>query len=390
VEKLLVKYASKLAAQGLCAEDEVLMGGIDADLQWNRDDQRCDLLAEVISTLNISSILMARPSEPYLSILRLLAEDCHDDALRPEDSETRTFLHEIPVSRELSASAIVEALKKRKSVIIPEAGIITFGMVSPEQAFVTYSSVCFSLFVKFLTDLAAGRGGNKPRWVPVARKILDSYVNHLNNRPREVPEMKGPFTTGAEARKAMAEAGRLTVDSRLVDSYFGNISYRIGEVIHISQTGSSLDELEHCIDLCPLDDSSCAAITASSEFSAHREIYACAPVEAILHGHPKFCVIMSLLCRGRDTCPDREECFRSCPRPRFVGDIPIVPGEVGTGRYGLCHTLPPAIKEARGVIVYGHGLFTTGRRDFTDAYRNLMDIEVMCLDEYGRILGGLL
>ena len=59
----------------------------------------------------------------------------------------------------------------------------------------------------------------------------------------------------------------------MVDSYFGNISYRDGNTIYISQTGSSLDDLAGCIDPCPVDGSTCAAITASSEYSAHRDIY---------------------------------------------------------------------------------------------------------------------
>jgi hypothetical protein len=65
-----------------------------------------------------------------------------------------------------------------------------------------------------------------------------------------------------------------------------------------------------------------------------------------------------------------------------VGDVPIVPGEVGTGRYGLSRTLPPAVEGRRGAIVYGHGLFTVGRIDFTDAFANLVDIERMCLSAY--------
>ena len=65
----------------------------------------------------------------------------------------------------------------------------------------------------------------------------------------------------------MIEAGHQTVAYRLVDSYFGNISCRLGDTVYISQTGSSLDALAGCIDPCPLDDSSCAGITAWREIS---------------------------------------------------------------------------------------------------------------------------
>jgi ribulose-5-phosphate 4-epimerase/fuculose-1-phosphate aldolase len=179
-----------------------------------------------------------------------------------------------------------------------------------------------------------------------------------------------------------------------VDSYFGNISYRLGDTILISQTGSSLDELGPCIDPCRMDGSSCAGITASSEYSAHKAVYeAEGNARAILHGHPRFSVILSLDCERLD-CPRLGECHRACDTPRAVTDptggldVPIVPGEVGTGPFGLCNTLPQALVgtagDRRGAIVYGHGLFTLGAVDFRDAFATLMDVEHFCRAEYFR------
>jgi len=54
-----------------------------------------------------------------------------------------------------------------------------------------------------------------------------------------------------------------------------------------------------------------------------------------------------------------------------------VGGEVGIGPHGLCNTLPPAMEGRRGVIVYGHGLFTVGRDDFNEAFTNLLAVERM-------------
>ena len=180
----------------------------------------------------------------------------------------------------------------------------------------------------------------------------------------------------------MIQAGKLVVDYRLVDSFFGNISYKLKDKIYISQTTSSLDELAGCIDPCPIDNSSCTALTASSELSAHKDALLNSDNKAILHGHPKFSVIMSMLCDKEEVCNKFGECHIKCPKKRFVKDIPIVPGEVGTGKYGLSNTLPPAIKGNRGAIVYGHGLFTVGKNDFSDAFNNLLKIEKMCIDEY--------
>jgi len=105
---------------------------------------------------------------------------------------------------------------------------------------------------------------------------------------------------------------------------------------------------------------------------------------AILHGHPKFSVIMSLDCRVED-CDGAGRCHLECPRTRTIGDVPIVAGEVGTGRYGLCNTVPKAMVGSRGVIVYGHGLFTVGRADLDEPLNNLLDIERMCLGEFVRL-----
>lgn len=55
--------------------------------------------------------------------------------------------------------------------------------------------------------------------------------------------------------------------------------------------------------------------------------------------------------------------------------MPIVPGEVGTGPTGLCHTLPPAIAESGAALVHGHGVFTAGATDFNQAFARLLDTE---------------
>ncbi|MFO8184794.1 MAG: class II aldolase/adducin family protein [Candidatus Aegiribacteria sp.] len=376
---LLDKYADKLVAAGLADPGAPLLGGLDAELEWNREDPAIRTLKEVFRGLSINSLLYSVPAEPYRTIIDFLASKSVD-RIRPEDSETRTFMHDLPVIDEFSPSMIIEKLRNRKSVLIRGKGVVTWGTVSPEQAFIFFSSVCFACFVKFFTDhlRAVRRGEVTAEGDRVAREVLQ----HLDRYPDQPPElMRGPFRSREEVFSAVAQAGRLTVEHGLVDSFFGNVSLRWGDTLFISQTTSSLDELEGCIDPCPLDDSACTSITASSEFTAHRSILELTGMDAILHGHPKFSVIMSMDCEKED-CPVRGSCHTSCPEERFVGDIPIVPGEVGTGRYGLCNTLPPAVSGRRGAIVYGHGLFTVSRNDFREAFRNLMAIEKMCREQY--------
>ncbi|MHC4886325.1 MAG: class II aldolase/adducin family protein [Planctomycetota bacterium] len=381
MEELLAKYTDKLVAAGAAPAGTPLYGGLDAELVWNRESEDQGWLTEVMNGLNINTILYAPPSEPYAGIIRFLAKR-YGDTIYPGDCETRTFLHDLPVVSRLEPGPITAALRRRKGVIIPNHGIVTFGTVSPEQAFVTFSSVCFSCFVKFFHDfLVDSRAG---RVTPEQQAAFDAAAGMLEPLPETPPQlMAGPMGSEEDVHKAICEVGRLTVEYGLVDSFFGNISYQREGTLYISQTGSSLDEMAGFIDPVPLDGSSCAGITASSELTAHRVVLETTPNQAVLHGHPKFSVILSMDCdHGPCAIRDADECHIKCPEARFIGDIPIVPGEVGTGPRGLCNTLPPALQGRRGAIVYGHGVFTVGESDFTPAFANLLDIERLCRDEY--------
>jgi ribulose-5-phosphate 4-epimerase/fuculose-1-phosphate aldolase len=386
MKQLVVKYARKLVDAGLAEDGAPVVGGLDDELVWNRHDARRSELAKVFGGLNINALLFSLPAEPYRSMIDYLASmtAATDGAIRPNDSETRTILHDLPVVEAFDAGQIVAALERRKCAILPGHGVVTWGMVSPEQAFVFYSSVCFACFVKFMSDYLADRrsGGVSRR----QQRVMDTVMQHIDLLPSEPPTlMQSPFLSEPDIYRAVSQAGRMTVDYGLVDSFFGNVSLRCGDTLYISQTTSSLDELDGCIDPCPLDSSSCAGITASSELTAHREIVQRTEMDAILHGHPKFSVILSMDCEKTD-CAFRGQCHIRCPESRFIEDIPIVPGEVGTGPHGLCHTLPPAMEGRRGVIVYGHGLFTVGREDFNEAFANLLAIERLCQETYLRMV----
>jgi ribulose-5-phosphate 4-epimerase/fuculose-1-phosphate aldolase len=412
VKNLLASYADRLAAAGLTKPDGVLMAALDDRLEWSAQrapdaaDPRRDIMERVFARLNISALLLARPSGAFQEIIATLARRALTEAqsgkpasITPGDCETRTFLHDIPAVRGLSAQGIIEALMRRKGCVLLDrhgaAHVAAFGTVSPEQAFVTMSSICFACFVAYfaahLRDLRLGALSAE------RREEFARIAALLPPERLDAPELAaGPFADEDAARAAIIHAGRRTVEHGLVDSYFGNISYRLpgkdSDLILISQTGSSLDDLAACIDPCRMDGHSCAALTASSEFSAHKAIYEGCGARAILHGHPRFAVILSLDCERLD-CPGLGECHRACRTPRGVTlngrdiGIPIVPGEVGTGPFGLCNTLPPALLEGggrRGAIVYGHGLFSLGRVDFRDAFATLMEVEHCCREEYFR------
>ncbi|MCA1786766.1 MAG: class II aldolase/adducin family protein, partial [Desulfobacteraceae bacterium] len=309
MENLVKKYARKLVDAGLAASFGLgipLVGGLDQDLVWNTTAPEIPVLEQLFQHLNINSLLFLRPSPPYDKIIRFLAGRALKGSGRilPQDCETRTFLHDLPVVEHFDPQAIVQALKQRKTVIIqgtdnedPFSGpaVIAPGTVSPEQGFVGVSSVCFACFVTFFSDyLTILKTGHKD---PHMDHVFDQVLPFVQTPKPPAPDlMHGPFSREQEVVAAMVQAGKKIVARRLVDSYFGNISYCWNNTLYISQTGACLDELTGCIDPVPLDGSTSAGITASSELTAHLETVDRTGCRAILHGHPRFCVIASMDC----------------------------------------------------------------------------------------------
>ncbi len=400
MEQLIHKYLYKLNSQGLADKDSAFFLALDADITSNRPIAGDAVaLTKVFNLMNINALLFSEPLEPYRSIIKEILRQ-EDKEIVPMDSETRTFFHDIPVVHEFSPGAIAKALSHRKSAIIKDRGIVTYGVVTPEQAFISFSSTCFSTFVKYFHDSIAyfekcrseDKSPDKSR-IKAFNKIV-FLLNEIAVK-KHAPCLTDKMPQGEEdVIEMLSEAGRAVTEYRLVDSYFGNISYVYNNKIYISQTSSSMDELQCSIDAVPLDSSSSVGITASSELSAHKNIYYATGDNAILHGHPKFSVIMSLLCEKKDCrhyppySPLNKGgirgvmCHKGCKEKRYISGIPIVSGEIGTGPAGLMHTVPAAMKEGNGVIVYGHGVFTSGKDNFQKPFNMLMDIENKCREEY--------
>ena len=386
MERLIATALERLERSGLVAPGNALLGAVDDTVYWNRRDPKISVLAPVFEQLDIAALLYARPAEPYRGMIDFLAAHSSNGVIRPEDTESRTFLHEIRVETCLSTDAVVRALASRKSVVLPDGYVAVSGTVSVEQAYLHFSSVCFAVLVAFLSMVLSNRRAG--RLCSAELSIIEEALPLLPlPRLGQHALMTGPFEDELTAHAAMIEAGRAVVGHRLVDSFFGNISYRIGDVLFISQTGSALDALEGAIDPVQMHGGSSAAITASSELVAHLNIVETESVRAVLHGHPPFAVALSLDCDRRETCAQRASCHILCDAARAIGETPIIPGEVGTGPYGISTTLPPAIRGKKGVIVYGHGVFTVGRIDFKDAFETLVRIETACRERFLKRVG---
>ncbi|MCD8553248.1 class II aldolase/adducin family protein [Seleniivibrio sp.] len=372
---LFDKYLNKLKLSKLAdkaiyivTEDTVTIYGDTADKE----------LSEIASHIKTYSLLFVRPAEPFMSALEAAAKG---GEFAPNDSETRTFLHTVPVAD--SFSEVPDALKRRKAVFVRGQGIATAAPFGAEQAFIFASSVIFSGFVKFFADAGEAALLGKPYDKELTLELLNSYIKRF--AVNDTPSLdKDIFQSEQSILSAMAQAGRTTVYLGLVDSFFGNISVFEGKNIYISRTGSSLDELENETDICPLDESTCTGLTASSELASHRRIYETTDKKVILHAHPRFAVIMSMMCAEK--CENRGKCHYACTKERYIGKVPIVSGEVGNGPRAMVNTLPPAMKKSDSVTVYGHGVFTVSAGDFNEALRLLTETETAALKEYQKII----
>jgi ribulose-5-phosphate 4-epimerase/fuculose-1-phosphate aldolase len=378
----IAKYTAKLVADrsapdgsiAFAAQDDTLISAGNADLSR--------LAAQVLAQLNCLALAVACPALPFADFLVKRAQR-DEHALLPRDTETRTFLHDIPFLRahELGndpAGAIADLLGNRKGIIVEGLGIVATGALTVEQAYINWSSVFHSTFVKYLEDLLAG-GFRLPDEAAAFGRFRNEWLTELTCDGLEFRQ--GPFDNRSDILAEMARIGRYTVQRGLVDSFFGNISCRCGDLMYISQTASSLDELEGCIDPVPFGDSSTVGITASSELVAHRRIFEVTGCRAILHGHPRFAVVMSMACEEKGNCAITD-CWKDCGKVRFLGDTPVVAGEIGAG--GIAKNVPPVIGETGQAIVYGHGIFSIGKNDFAEAFRAMVAVENRCREEYFR------
>lgn len=368
------KYLKKLFDQKMADEAVYIISDCYTDIRGNITPD--DALIKAAKELGAYMLLFAKPSEPFMSTLNLASIN---GSFSPNDSETRTFLHTVPVLDTMDKDEIVSALRQRKAVFIKNQGIVTAAPYGAEQAYIFFCSVCFSGFVKFFSDAGNAALLNQPYDKDMVSKLIASYKNFIPDIQK--PElMKNIFTSDTATSSAIAEAGKLAVDMGLVDCFYGNISALSNGRIFISRTGSSLDELDNEIDICPVDESACTGLTASSELASHRRIYELTDKRVILHAHPRFSVIMSMLCGEK--CDKRGRCHYECDRERFMNGVPIVSGEVGNGKRAMVNTMPPAVKLFDSAIVYGHGVFTVSADDFNSAFERLLKTETDALDLY--------
>lgn len=169
--------------------------------------------------------------------------------------------------------------------------------------------------------------------------------------------------------------GKKLEDAGLVSSRFGNISQRTKHGLIIKRTGVMLGDIhgpEDVIEvgLKPGEDDE----FASSETPSHRAIYLATDAKAIIHAHPKFGIVESLL-QEKEVIPLDSE---GLP---FLGSIPVVDGV--TGSKELYDNIGNVFAggKYKGVLNRGHGSFAIGP-DLKDCFNTTAMIEHSCFIRY--------
>jgi L-fuculose-phosphate aldolase len=181
----------------------------------------------------------------------------------------------------------------------------------------------------------------------------------------------------ADEIEEAVKIGRKLANYRLIDGSSGNLSIRKGELITITKTGVSLDEIdgESFITLKLGERSE----EASTDLVVHEAIYKTTDFKAILHCHGIFNVILSL---------DSEEIIPIDFEGKvFIGRVRVLEGEFGS--QALAKAIAEEVKERSIAVVRAHGIYVAGE-NLSDVFRKASYFEHSCEILYRKRLIDLL
>ena len=85
------KYTQKLRRDRAAVPESIRIYRLDDVVIAGKEDEWLPVFTEVLSGLNVTALLFARPTLPFADLL-VARTDPGADRLMPKDSETRTFL----------------------------------------------------------------------------------------------------------------------------------------------------------------------------------------------------------------------------------------------------------------------------------------------------------
>jgi L-fuculose-phosphate aldolase len=139
----------------------------------------------------------------------------------------------------------------------------------------------------------------------------------------------------------------------LISSHAGNMSIRAGDRISITRRGSMLGQLKpsDVVDL-GLEQDDTRILMASSELVVHKAIYRNTSAIAIVHAHPPYATLISML--EEELIPaDSEGSY-------FFKRVPIVSPEKTIGSEEAAGLVSEVLKDYKVVLMRGHGSFARG------------------------------
>jgi L-fuculose-phosphate aldolase len=170
-------------------------------------------------------------------------------------------------------------------------------------------------------------------------------------------------------------------DKGYMVSHSGNLSIRCGDRMFIKRRGAACDEIgpEDVIETGIDEDTSSIALS-SSETDVHRAIYNSTSALAIVHAHPPYSIVCSLL--NDEIMPmDAEGEY-------LLHKVPVVVVERLSGSKELETRVTETLQAYKGLIVRGHGTFAIGKL-LEEAYHVTCMIEATCIIRYLVDLTGL-
>lgn len=180
--------------------------------------------------------------------------------------------------------------------------------------------------------------------------------------------------------REIAYWGKKLDEAGLVSSRFGNISVRTKNGLLIKRTGVMLGNIQGPEDLVEVglrpseDEDDSLESYASTETPSHRAIYLHTSARAVIHAHPRFAIVESLL-QPKEVIPLDTE---GLP---FLGTIPIVDGATGSQELFDSVSQIFAGGKYKGVLNRGHGSFALGQ-NLADCFNTTAMIEHSCFVRY--------
>lgn len=161
-------------------------------------------------------------------------------------------------------------------------------------------------------------------------------------------------SSGSEIWKEISKYGKKLYDKGYMVSHSGNLSVRVGDKMYIKRRGAAADEIgpEDVLEVDLFEEDS-SIILSSTETMVHRAIYLNTSALAVIHAHPPYSIVCSLL--FDEIIPmDAEGDY-------VLRKIPVIVVEEVSGSKELEEKVSEALKHYKGIVVRGHGTFAAAK-----------------------------